>query len=108
MARWHRATRLDCRKCIEVRQEAGWERPDCSNCDRPQLLPSNDAAWQVLMIAGSTLVDGMGGVRLDNARQAAEALGYPWDEDMLTKVSAYAGFLLEPDDGAVEEEDDGD
>jgi len=90
---------MDCASCPEIRRELGKGPPDCAACDYPGLAPGNLAAWEVIQTAGPSLIDGWGGVNLANARQAAEALGYAWDRELLLKIMAWADIMLEKDNG---------
>lgn len=98
---------MDCRTCVEGWRELEYTGlPDCGACTRPSLLPTNAAAWEVIQATGAALVDGWGGIRLDNARLAAAALGYEWDAELLGKVGAYAACQLEKDEGGGDGEEE--
>ena len=68
--------------------------PDCAACDRPELLAANQAAQEVFGAVADFLGDDLGGVRLENARLAAEALGWEWDAAMMAKVNVLIRVVL--------------
>lgn len=78
-----------------MREALGKPPPDCAACDAPPILEENHLALAVLNATGAALFDGWGGVRLENAKLMAEALGVEWDYDLAAKLLAAAQALRE-------------
>ena len=60
----------------------------------------------MLNATGAALIDGMGGINLENARLVCETLGYDWDRAMVTRICRGAEAFLSKDDTVTD--DDGD
>ena len=83
-----------CRQCREDHQFLGKGHPPCAACDPPQLLPGNQAAWNLVEACDVALSDGMGGVNLANLILVADALEIPWDEALIGKIMILARWKM--------------
>ncbi len=80
-----------------MRQDLEMPPPDCDACDGAHLAEANQAAWDTFWAVADLLGDGWGGVNLDNARLAAQALGHEWDEGMLARITTLVRIFLKKD-----------
>lgn len=82
------------------------EPPDCRTCEKPEMLPANQGAWETFWAVVDFLVDDFGGVHLENARLAALAQGQKWDGALLAKISLLIRLILKKQEIPEEDENE--
>ena len=84
----------DCRKCTEFKRRQGLE-PDCSKCNRPELLPENNIIDYLIGNYGRMLTTGDGGISADAIRLVLEIEEIENKTLITQKIIVYLRTVLE-------------